>query len=212
MDRDAPLRIQIANNLKAILKEKDLSQVELSIGTGISKSTISDYVRAATMMKVGNLEKIADFLRVRKSDIDPTFFSNYSYTTNFVGVPVIGKISAGEPIFAEENINGFLPVSYSVMKSSTEYFFLEVHGDSMNLEFSAGSMLLIEKTPNVTNGQIAVVRVNGYDTTVKKIALLNDSITLIPLSTNPIHQPHTYSFKDTEIEVVGRVIQAIKNY
>ena len=213
IDREAPLRKEIANNFRRLLKEKKKTQVELSNATGIARSTLSDYARAATMMKIGNLEKIANFLGVDKSEIDPTFKSmkvvNFS---NFTNVPIVGRISAGLPIFADENITGYMPVLDSMVSKDKEYFVLEVEGDSMNLEFGHGSLLLIEKTCEVENGQIGVIRVNGEDATVKKISYNENSITLIPMSSNPAHLPVTYNEERHEVAVVGRIIQATKIY
>ena len=65
----------------------------------------------------------------------------------------------------------------------------------MNLEFPDGSYVLVEETPYVENGQIAVVKVNGYDATVKKISKSGSIITLIPLSNDPIHEPKLTTFQ-----------------
>lgn len=213
IDREAPLRKEIANNFRRLLKERNKTQVELSNATGIARSTLSDYARAATMMKIGNLEKIANFLEVDKSEIDPTFKSmkvvNFS---NFVNIPIVGRVSAGVPIFADENITGYMPMLDSMVSRDKEYFILEVEGDSMDLEFGNGSLLLVEKTCEVENGQIGVIRINGEDATVKKISFNDNSITLIPMSNNPEHLPITYDEERHEVAIVGRVIQATKIY
>ena len=58
----------------------------------------------------------------------------------------------------------------------------------MNLEFPDGSYVLVEETPYVENGQIAVVKVNGYDATVKKISKSGSSL-FIPLSNDLSDEP-----------------------
>lgn len=209
-DRNSYLRQEIAKNLKKLLKEKGLTQIDVSRGTGIATSTISDYVRGASLVKIGNLEKIAEFLNVNKSDIDPTFSPFPKVNANsFESVPVVGEVSAGKPMIAEENITGYMPVLNSYIDPHKEYFFLEVQGDSMDLEFTPGSKLLVEKTNFLENGQIGVVMVNGGEATVKKVAFNENSITLIPLSSNPNHLPQTYSSRD-RVTIIGKVIQAIR--
>lgn len=215
IDRDARLRKEIANNLKRLLKEHKTTQAQLSEATNIARSTISDYARAATMMKLGNLEKIAAYFGVNKSEIDPTFKSMQPVDyNNFVNIPIVGDISAGEPVYAEEDIQGYLPVLDAMLKSGSEYFVLEVKGDSMNLEFDQGSLLLVEQTKHIENGQIGVFKVNGNDATVKKVSLnsRSKSITLIPMSTNSDHQPITYNADEHEVSIIGRVVQATKMY
>ena len=72
------------------------------------------------------------------------------------------------------------------LKSDSIYFGLKVKGDSMNLEFEEGTILVIEKTPCIENGEIGVIRINGFEATVKKVVLNNEMITLIPMSSNRI--------------------------
>lgn len=73
MDRNLELKQQIANNIKELLNKRGITQVQLADKTGISKSTISDYMRSKTLINPGNVEKVAMVLGVNKSDIDPTF-------------------------------------------------------------------------------------------------------------------------------------------
>ena len=82
----------------------------------------------------------------------------------------------------------------------------------MNLEFPDGSYVLVEETPHVENGQIAVVKVNGHDATVKKISKSGSIITLIPLSNDAIHEPQTNDLSAEDVKIIGRVVKAVKNY
>src|SRR5699024_2622454 len=145
-------------------------------------------------IKPGNLEKISAYFNVKKSDIDPSYGSVQNVTySNFASVPVVGAVSAGKPQFAADDIEEYMPVLKTYIKPGKDYFFLNVKGDSMDLEFAQGSRLLIERTNHLENGQIGVVIVNGDEATVKKISINESSITLIPLSTNPEHLPVTYN-------------------
>lgn len=81
MDRNLELKHQIADNIKELLKNKGITQVQLAEKTGISKSTISDYMRSKTLINPGNVEKVAMVLGVNKSDIDPTFKKNSDVTS-----------------------------------------------------------------------------------------------------------------------------------
>lgn len=131
---------------------------------------------------------------------------------DFVTVPIVGSIRAGQPIWAEDNLQGYIPILKDSLKADSIYFGLKVKGDSMNLEFVEGTTLIIEKTPCIENGEIGVVRINGFEATVKKVVLSDDMITLIPMSNNPEHIPHMYNLKTDDVEIIGRVKQAIKTY
>jgi len=128
-------------------------------------------------------------------------------TREFYMCPVYGQIPAGEPNWAEECIEGRLPIDPNMMNivDPEECYFLRVNGESMNKEIKNGSYALIRKTDWVENGEIAVVLVNGYDATLKKFTKQGDLIILEPMSNDPSFTTQVYN-KDTEIKVIGKYI------
>ncbi|MEN3134529.1 MULTISPECIES: helix-turn-helix domain-containing protein [Bacillus cereus group] len=76
MDRKLPLKKEIAENIKRLMKQHSWTQLKLSEESGISKSTISDYLNSKTLINPGNVEKIATAFNVPKSKIDPSFSSS----------------------------------------------------------------------------------------------------------------------------------------
>ena len=121
--------------------------------------------------------------------------------------PVYGRISAGQPNWAEECIEGRLPIDVNLMNiiNPEECFFLRVNGESMNKLIKNGAYALIRKTDVVENGDIAVVLVNGYDATLKKFSKQGDLIILEPLSNDPSFTTQVYG-NDTEIKIIGKYI------
>ena len=121
--------------------------------------------------------------------------------------PVYGRISAGQPNWAEECIEGRIPIDPDLMNINNpeECFFLRVNGESMNKEIKNGSYALIRKADFVENGEIAVVLVNGYDATLKKFSKQGDLIILEPQSTDASFETQVYG-KDTEVKVIGKYI------
>lgn len=73
MDRNQELKAQISTNIKNIMKSRGITQMSLAEKTGISKSTISDYLNNKTLINPDNVQKVANALNVKKSEIDPTF-------------------------------------------------------------------------------------------------------------------------------------------
>ena len=132
--------------------------------------------------------------------------------SNIINIPIVGSVRAGEPILATENITGYHPTLKNHTCRDKNYFYLRVQGDSMNQEFNDGDLLLIEQTPDVENGSIAVVLIDGMEATVKKVVKNENMITLIPMSTNPKYVPHMYDVIKDEIKIIGRVKEAIKIY
>jgi len=103
------------------------------------------------------------------------------------------------------NIEGYVSSDRS---DGEEYFALRVHGDSMNAaRIFEGDVLLVRKQSIVDNGDIAVILVNGDCATVKKFYKTKNTVTLVPASTNPIHQLQIYDLGDTPISVIGKVVE-----
>ena len=121
-------------------------------------------------------------------------------------VPVIGRISAGLPILAPENIEGYEFAPSSQIKEGYTYFYLRVQGDSMNLKFNEGDIVLVQKQDDLENNEIGVILVNGFDATVKKYRKENGLVILEPMSTNPENTVQIYNPKDISIKIIGKVI------
>lgn len=130
-----------------------------------------------------------------------------SETSQFYMCPVYGQISAGIPNWAEECIEGRIPIDPELMNITNpdECFFLRVNGESMNKEIKNGAYALIRKTDFVENGDIAAVLVNGFNATLKKFSKQGDLVILEPMSNDPSFTTQVYN-KDTEIKVIGKYI------
>lgn len=125
-------------------------------------------------------------------------------------MPVLGRVAAGLPIFAQENIEGYVADDFD---DGEEYFALRVHGDSMNAAGIAdGDLLVVRKQPMVDNGEIAVVLVNGNDATVKRFHQADEMVTLSPQSLNPVHQIQIYNTKETAVSILGKVVEVRKRF
>lgn len=121
-------------------------------------------------------------------------------------IPVVGKISAGMPILAVENIEGYEFAPSSQIKEGYTYFYLRVQGDSMNMKFNEGDIVLVQKQNFLENDEIGVILVNGDDATVKKYKSENGLIILEPMSTNPENTVQIYNPKNIDIKIIGKVI------
>lgn len=127
--------------------------------------------------------------------------------TQFYMCPVYGQISAGQPNWAEECIEGRIPIDPSLMDiiDPEECFFLRVNGESMNKVIRNNAYALIRKQDIVENGEIAVVLVNGFDATLKKFSKQGDLVVLEPMSDDPSFQVQVYD-KNTTIKILGKYI------
>src|SRR5699024_6717392 len=194
---------QIIAIIKEQMKLKKLSSNELARRVGVAKSAMSRYLN---LNREFPLNKVNEFSKAL--DLSPEYilgFDNHHIETH--NIPVVSKISAGEPIHAEENIESYI----SIPNAKENTFGLIVSGDSMDKEFKDGDIVIVEKDAIVENGQIGVVHINGYNATVKRIKYNNDDIILIPESNNNEHVPKIFNRND-HIHIVGRVVGVYKQY
>lgn len=204
------------NRLQKALTIRNMKSVELHEKTEISESLLSKYLSGNAIARQKKLSALADVLDVNEvwlMGYDVPMQKEFKTESNAfptadipIKIPVLGKISAGLPILAVENIESeeFAPSSY--IKPDYEYFYLKVQGDSMNLKFNDGDIVLVQKQNTLENEEIGVVLVNGFDATVKKYKYENNFVILSPLSTNPEHTVQIYNPKETEIKIVGKVV------
>lgn len=172
--------------------------------------------------KAGYIELIEadEWDKLNKSSYNKTFHDDNSVsysipkaTSNVfpipdtpIKVPVLGKISAGLPILAVENIEGYEYAPSSYIKKGFDYFYLRVTGDSMNLKFNDGDIVLVQQQDTLENGEIGVILVNGNDATVKKFREENNIVILEPMSTNSEHHVQIYNPKEISIKILGKVV------
>ncbi len=121
---------------------------------------------------------------------------------SLVSVPIIGKVAAGQPILAEENIVGEILVESSVTRNG-RHFALQVQGDSMvNAGISHGDLLIVRQQPIAENGDIVVALLDG-EATVKRLHIHGGEILLKP--ENPSHAPIVVD-SDANLRVAGKVV------
>ena len=134
-------------------------------------------------------------------------YMNKNGLNNLHMCPVYGQISAGQPNWAEECLEGYLPIDPNLMGiiNPDECFFLRVKGESMNQLIKNGAYALIRKQDIVENGEVAVVLVNGDEATLKKFTQHGDVIVLEPMSDDPSFKTQIYD-KNTRIQILGKYI------
>lgn len=120
-------------------------------------------------------------------------------------IPILGRIAAGLPLYADQHIEGY---TMTDLNGGAEYFALRVSGDSMNAaRIEDGDVIIVRRQDEVENGELAVVMVGDDDATVKRFYSTGSTVTLMPQSTNPSHQPQIYDLKKTKVRVLGKVIE-----
>ncbi|HBG81410.1 TPA: repressor LexA [candidate division CPR2 bacterium] len=126
-----------------------------------------------------------------------------------INIPVVGSVSCGTPLFAEANIQGYIPVQKNFLKNIFKrYFFLKAEGDSMNeAGIEDGDMLLVESTNSANPGD-KILALIGDEATIKFYKLGNGYAVLLPKSSNPEHKPIIVK---ENLSIQGIVVEIIKS-
>ncbi|WP_262891366.1 LexA family protein [Ulvibacter litoralis] len=122
-------------------------------------------------------------------------------------MPLLGSVSCGLPILAEENIESKILISTKLVKKANDYFLLRASGDSMNKKgIHSGDLLLIKQQQVANHGDLVLALLDD-DATVKEFLHNDDTIVLKPHSTNLKHQPIILS---SDFKIQGIVEKVIK--
>lgn len=167
---------------------------EICAATGLrSTSTVHTHLKA--LKKLGFIDKEEKLGRsIRLVNNNPA-----------AAVPILGRVTAGLPILAVEDIEGYIPVSESVRRGR-ELFALRIDGDSMiNAGILDGDIVVVHKTETAENGEIVVALIED-EATVKRFFKENGHYRLQP--ENSDYEPIIVD----QCSILGSVIQVVRNY
>lgn len=201
------------NRLRFLRNEKGESLEKIAIFLNVTMQTISNYETEKRDMTPDTILKLSEYFNVStdyllgKTNIRNATYNIDDSNKQYYMCPVYGQISAGQPNWAEECIEGRFPIDPDLMGiiNPDEHFFLRVNGESMNKVIKNGSYALIHKQDIVEDGEIAVVLVNGYDATLKKFTRQKDMIILEPQSNDSSFKTQVYD-KTTPIKILGKYV------
>ncbi|WP_086348749.1 LexA family protein [Candidatus Enterococcus clewellii] len=200
---------EIMDILDQLKDEKGLSISEIARRVDMAKSAVSRYFNRTREFPLNRVDDFAKAFNVKPEyllGIDFDKPSNLVFLDKIVQIPVLGEIAAGKPITAEQNIEQYIPMVGSSLPSG-EIVALNICGDSMSPGIPNGSQVLIRLQPEVEDGEIAAVQVNGdTEATLKRIKRQNGIMLLI--ADNPDYQPIVVT-KDIPARIIGKAVQVI---
>ncbi|HEK0623528.1 TPA: transcriptional repressor LexA [Proteus mirabilis] len=124
------------------------------------------------------------------------------------GLPLIGRVAAGEPLLAQEHIESHYQVDPMLFKPSAD-FLLRVNGMSMkDIGIMDGDLLAVHKTQDVHNGQVIVARIED-EVTVKRFKKVGSKIELH--AENPEFSPIIVDLREQSFTVEGLAVGVIRN-
>lgn len=206
---------EVVDYLNTLRNQQNVSISELARRVKMSKSTVSLYFNKTREFPVNRLGEFAKALHTTPEQVlgvsDDTTTqskpSNFIYPEGLerVQIPLVGEIACGDPITAEENLEGYIEETFEKPVPSGTLFALRCKGQSMEPTIPDKAIVVIHEQPEVEDGEIAAVQVD-HDTeaTLKRVKHQGDMVLLIPDNKN--YDPIILN-KDNPGRIIGKAIK-----
>lgn len=188
-------------------KERDLQQKEVAAAIGMNRIVLNRIELGKRPLRDDEAVALADFFHVT-TDYLLKGVTAQPRDKKGVRIPVLGRVVAGIPIEAVEEILDYEEITPE-LAATGEFFALKIRGHSMEPRMMEGDVVIVRRQDDVDSGDIAIVLVNGNEATVKRVKKQEDGITLIATNTS-VYEPHYYSNKEIEelpVRILGKVIE-----
>lgn len=201
----------MSDNIQYYLNKNGITRKKLSTDLDISYSTLSSWLQADSYPRIDKIEMMANYFGVSKADLvenhEKEMVTNY-FSKKPRMVPLIGTIAMGVPITAEQNIEQYIPEYMMDRYADDTLFALKCEGDSMYPLIPNGAIATIKQQPDVEDGEIAAVLING-EATLKKILHVGKTVVLRPA--NPEYKDIILD-KDHPGTILGKMIKYEVNF
>lgn len=193
----------IGKRIAELRRERGMNQEELAELAMLHRVTVAKYESGQVEPGALAIGRIADALGVSADELLCRVDKLPPFINMVKGVvPIVGEIACGQPITAEQNIDGFADLPDGV----TADFALRCKGDSMTPTFQPGDLVLIRQQPEVQPGQIAAVGIDG-EATLKRFYKHGGGIVLV--ADNPAYPPQVYT-AGTDVRMYGLAVGFVR--
>lgn len=196
------LVLSTLDRITNLLKKQNKKQKELTDYLGITKNAFTDWKNGRIKSYNKYIPQIAEFLNVSTD-----YLLGNAIDTKGVLIPVLGRVVAGIPIDAIEEILDYEEITQE-MANSGEFFALKIKGDSMSPRIQENDVVIVRKQSQVDNGSIAIVLINGNEATCKKVQYNEKGVALI--SYNSSYTPMFYTKEECltlPVTIIGKVVE-----
>lgn len=197
------MKYDIGRRIAEVRKERGYNQDQLAEMAMLNRVTLARYETGVIEPGVLALGRIADALGVSADELMcrtpklPPFINMVRSA-----VPIVGEIACGQPITAQQNIEGYAELPDGVSAD----FALKCKGDSMVPTFQPGDLVLIRHQPEVQPGQIAAVGIDG-EATLKRFYRHGDGVVLV--ADNHSFPPQVYP-AGSDVQIYGLAVGFVR--
>lgn len=202
----------LPKNIRYLRKKNDWSQDYIAEKLGYkSYTTIQKWEMGTSEPPLKKTRELADLFNV---DIDDLTNKDLELSNTIrkiskkgVTINVLGRVAAGIPIEAIENIIDTEEITEELARTG-DFFGLRIHGDSMEPRIYEGDIVIVRQQDDAESGDVVIAMVNGNDATCKRLRKYRDGIELI--SNNPSYAPMFFSNEEIlskPVKIIGKVVE-----
>lgn len=200
--------LKLYQNIKILREEKGLSQDALAKLTGYTdRSSIAKIEKGQVDLQQSKIELFAKALGTTSRELVGWDDGSDCSSSKAVTINVLGRVAAGLPLEAVENIIDTEEISEEMARTG-EYFGLQIHGDSMEPRMYEGDVVIVRQQDDAESGDIVIAMVNGSDATCKRLLKYAGGISLISL--NQKYDPIVFTDNEIEekpVKIIGKVVE-----
>lgn len=204
----------LSKNIRFLRKNREWSQDFVAEKLGYkSYTTIQKWEMGTSEPPLKKLKELSELFQVDMDDLTnknlefPEHEASQKYPQKGVTINVLGRVAAGFPIEAIEEIIDTEEIT-GEMAATGKFFGLQIHGNSMEPRICEGDVVIVRQQEDAESGDIVIALVNGDDATCKRLRKYRDGIELI--SNNPSYDPMFFSNEEIQskpVKIIGKVVE-----
>lgn len=202
--------LKLYENIKKYRKALGLTQTELAELVGYTDGSMITKIESGKVdisrSKVYEFAKVLQTTPVVLMGLDEEI-ENEDKRPRGVRIPVLGRVAAGIPMDAIEEVIDYEEISEEEARQG-EYFGLQIKGDSMYPRILDGDVVIVRKQNYASNSDVVIVLVNGNEGTCKQFYKYDDHVELKPF--NPMYQPMKFNKEEVDnlpVQIIGKVVE-----
>jgi repressor LexA len=207
---DSESKKAMARNIQYYLDLQNKDRNDLCRALDLPYTTVSNWLQGVRYPRIDKIEKMAQYFNVPVFClIDKNVPRKEPPVLKQRKIPLLGKVAAGEPIYADDHVEGYEYIDSKYNDDGFEYFALRVSGHSMEPTIKDGDIVIVRQQDTVDSGQIAIVLVAGEDATAKEVRIDKSGITLVGHNL-AVYTPQFYTnaqVVDLPVTIIGLVIE-----
>jgi len=195
-------QVQILNFLADTLRKRGYPPSVREIGAAVGlRSSSTVHAHLDRLERLGYIKR--DPMRSRAIEIVDKALDARP-TKELLNVPLVGRVTAGSPALATENVEDYFPIPLEFVGPG-EFFMLRVRGDSMiGAGILDGDHVIVRRQDTAEDGEIVVALVGDEEATVKRLYREKDHVRLQP------ENPHMEPIISTDVRILGKVVGLVR--